>query len=43
VALKTNMTIMGLKSVIEATKVVENPTISAELFEVPKGIKMKNL
>jgi hypothetical protein len=43
VALKTNITIMGLKSVIEATKVVENPSVSAELFEVPKGIKMKSL
>ena len=42
IALKTEMTVMGMKTTIEATKIEENPTIPADKFEVPKGIKIQN-
>ncbi len=42
ISLKTDMTVMGMKSVIVATKIDENPTITNDKFEVPAGIKMQN-
>lgn len=40
---KTELTVMGIKTLIEVTKIEENAAIAAEKFEVPKGIKIESL
>ncbi len=39
-ALKTDVMVMGMKTVLEVTKIEENATISPDKFEVPQGIKI---
>ena len=43
IALKTELTVMGMKTVVEVTKIDENASVPADKFEIPKGIKMQNM
>ncbi len=42
IPLKTEITVMGMKTLVEVVKITENATIEASKFEVPKGIKIEN-
>jgi len=43
IALKTELTMMGMKTVVEVTKINENASIPADKFEIPKGIKIQSM
>ena len=43
VALKTEGTVMGIKTSMVATKFEENPSIPASRFEVPAGVKIEDM
>jgi hypothetical protein len=43
VSLKTEGTMMGIKTSIVATKFEENPSVPASRFEVPAGIKIEDM
>lgn len=43
ISLKTELTMMGMKTLVEVTKINENASVSADKFEVPKGVKIKNM
>ncbi|NVO01844.1 MAG: hypothetical protein HXX09_04010 [Bacteroidetes bacterium] len=43
IALKTEMDMMGMKVKMIATKLEENATIAADKFEVPAGVKIKDI
>ncbi|HLP08250.1 MAG TPA: hypothetical protein VK178_08790 [Opitutaceae bacterium] len=43
VALKTEGTVMGIKTSMVATKFEENPSIPASRFEIPAGVKIEDM
>lgn len=43
IALKTELTVMGMKTLVEVTKIDENAAVPADKFEIPKGIKIQDM
>ncbi len=43
IPMKTEITVMGMKTSVEATKIEENATIDSNKFEIPKEIKIDNI
>ncbi len=40
IPMKTEISIMGMKTLVEATKISENATIDTKKFEIPEGVKI---